>query len=76
MTSKHSDARKEQWRVYNANNRESRNKRALERIQCECGATHSRAGKTQHMRTKKHREYLNRRKDFDEFVELNFSGLD
>ena len=58
MATKHSEARKEQWRSYHKRNKTKRNEKAKEKITCECGSTFAYSGKTQHNRSKKHIKYV------------------
>jgi hypothetical protein len=44
---------------YNNLNREKRNDYANEKIQCGCGSIISKGNKTAHLKTNKHRMYLN-----------------
>jgi len=60
------EKRKQQWREYNKRTREHRNAYAKVKVQCDCGSTYCQAGKSQHFKTRKHREFLNKGKACDE----------
>ena len=52
------EIRKQQWSAYNARNREKRKEKAKERVTCVCGSTYAYSGKTQHTRSRKHRNFV------------------
>ena len=52
----------EQKRQYNQTHAEQIKQRSSELIECECGSTHQRSTKAQHMRTNKHIDFLETQK--------------
>ena len=44
---------------YYENNRESINEKVKQKFNCECGGKYTISGKAKHMRTKKHRDFIN-----------------
>lgn len=53
------EKRKQQWRDYHQRNKDVRNLKAKEKVECECGSTYAKSGKSQHMRSKKHHNFIN-----------------
>lgn len=53
----HKETHKANVQKYYQTNRETLLARAKAKVQCECGSEYQRAGKTNHLRTKKHRQW-------------------
>jgi len=53
------EAIKQQMKQYRENNRESLNQKAREKINCVCGGKYNKSGKIQHMKSRKHQNFIN-----------------
>jgi hypothetical protein len=49
----------EYLKIYHENHKEKRNEKKMEKITCECGSIHTRSGKSNHLKSKKHKAFLN-----------------
>jgi len=49
---------KEKIKEYQKENKEKIKEYYIEKITCECGSVHTRGGKSQHIKTKKHQDYI------------------
>ena len=55
----HKEERIEQMKIYREKHKDELNAKKREKITCECGSIHTRTGKSNHLRSKKHQAFLN-----------------